>query len=91
MTTLPTPCDSPPPCRPIFQIAHWNVNRFAEIPGKPHWWDGVLRTKAIDTAIGELLDTEATPPAEFVLTVLWPGESGSLNGWKIVETDVAGR
>lgn len=90
MTTLLTPRDIPS-CCPNFQIAHANVNRFAEMPGKPHWWDGVLRTKAIEAAIDELLDAEATTPIEFELTVLWPRESGTLNGWKIIETDVAGR
>lgn len=65
--------------------------RFTEIPGKPHWWDGVLRTKAIENAIDDLLVTDAEPPEGFVLTVLWPWESGSLNGWEIAETDIPGR
>lgn len=32
-----------------------------------------------------------TENEDFTLTVLWPNESGSLNGWRIVEVDVPGR
>lgn len=67
--------------------------RFEEVPGKPHWWDGVLKMDSVQNAMDELLNAELDPyaPVHFSLTTLWPSESGSLRGWMIIETETPGR
>ncbi|KAF9519352.1 hypothetical protein BS47DRAFT_1358216 [Hydnum rufescens UP504] len=67
---------------------------FEEIPGKPHWWDGTLRTPSIQHAIHDLLHDPQAPrtgDSPFTLTVMWPHESGSLRGWQIRQVDIPGR
>lgn len=65
--------------------------RFEAIPGKPHWWDGALKTPAIQEAVQELLDAPDVPRQNFTLTVMWPSESGSMSGWRVEEIEVPGR
>lgn len=69
--------------------------RFHEVPGKPHWWNNALTMQAVEEAMKKLLEDDSdTQPArlnDFTLTVLWPRESGSLQGLKILETNIPGR
>lgn len=69
--------------------------RFHEVPGKPHWWDNTLTMQAVEDAMAELLEDDSDSRSErlsnFTLTVLWPRESGSLQGLRILETGVPGR
>ncbi|KAF8319982.1 hypothetical protein DL93DRAFT_2074299 [Clavulina sp. PMI_390] len=66
--------------------------KFQEVPGKPHWWDDTMKSPAMEDAINELVHTARSSSVKaFTLTVMWPRESGSLNGWQILETSVPGR
>lgn len=71
--------------------------RFTEIPNKPHWWGDTLQTPSYEVALDELLApippnaVDHSEDNESTLTTLWPSESGSLNGWRIEDTEIPGR
>ncbi|CAE6416164.1 unnamed protein product [Rhizoctonia solani] len=78
-------------------IKTWNPNadvNMTEVPGKPHFWDGVFKDEPVSTIVKELVASpypNSNKETPFTLTVAWPSESGSMRGWRISEATVPGR
>ncbi|KAK4694170.1 hypothetical protein P7C70_g8782, partial [Phenoliferia sp. Uapishka_3] len=68
---------------------------YSEVPGAGHWFDGVFDSPLVKTFFDSLFAKNATLPTkedfEFTLTVANPDDSGSMNGFKIVELEIPGR
>jgi hypothetical protein len=77
-------------------IDAWSANstaEYSEAPGELHWFDSVFRTPIVDSFVDNLLTIAPTPSTEldFTVTTANPDESGSKNGFKILEMEVPGR
>ncbi|KAG9018296.1 hypothetical protein FRB90_011626 [Tulasnella sp. 427] len=73
--------------------AHADIE-LMEVPGKDHWWDEVFtdpeRAKVLSELVNGPVDEESVT-RNFTLTVMWPRESGSMGGWRVLAVDVPGR
>ncbi|KAK3705806.1 hypothetical protein LTR37_013113 [Vermiconidia calcicola] len=74
------------------------ASTFFEMPGKPHYWDGIMTTKPLGEFFKEQLATERAsqmgPPVnlrEFSIVVASPGETGSKNGVQVLELITPGQ
>lgn len=77
-------------------IDAWSANStagYSEAVGELHWFDSVFRTPIVDSFVDGLLTIEPKPSTEvdFTVTTANPDESGSKNGFKILEMEVPGR
>ncbi|ORX36656.1 hypothetical protein BD324DRAFT_626687 [Kockovaella imperatae] len=81
-------------------IAAWSGDKDAvkvvDVPGKDHWWDGMLNEKPILNFIQKLRHTTPLSWAEmrkkgFTLTCANPAESGSMAGIRIADVLIPGR
>ncbi|KAK4631568.1 hypothetical protein CLAFUR4_03715 [Fulvia fulva] len=71
---------------------------YVEIPGQPHYWEGVLTTPPLKEFYEQQLalsngKTTGVPLnlRDFTLTVANPGDTGSKNGVKVLQLAVPGR
>ncbi|EME47892.1 hypothetical protein DOTSEDRAFT_69726 [Dothistroma septosporum NZE10] len=71
---------------------------YVEMPGQPHYWDGVLTTRALrdfyEQQIALVAEKRSGTPLDlrdFTLTVANPGDTGSKNGVEILQLAVPGR
>lgn len=68
--------------------------RLLEVLGRDHWWDEVFT----DPKRAEVLSRLVKEPVRndialqnFTMTVMWPHESGSMGGWRVLAVEVPGR
>ena len=71
---------------------------FFEVPGKPHYWDGVMTTQPLRDFYQHHLDNQdaataksVLPPNDFTLVVANAGEMGSKKGVQVVKLSVPGK
>ncbi|KAH7107482.1 hypothetical protein BKA62DRAFT_683529 [Auriculariales sp. MPI-PUGE-AT-0066] len=70
---------------------------FIEMPGRPHWFDGYFASvpetqQFLDVATRlSSMPQYPLPPCQWTHTVMWPGETGSLHGFRVLEVEVPGR
>lgn len=69
--------------------------RYAEEPGKPHWWFEVLKNARVQAFLDRVhcasYNTPMAQCREFTLTVAVPAESGSMRGWRVLALEIPGR
>ncbi|KAI7273497.1 alpha/beta-hydrolase [Hortaea werneckii] len=72
------------------------ATEYHEMPGKPHWWDGVMTTKPLLNFYHRVLDAPSKSYSldqnnEFVVASTGQGDMGSKNGVSILSTTTPGQ
>ncbi|RMY68398.1 hypothetical protein D0863_07157 [Hortaea werneckii] len=72
------------------------ATEYHEMPGKPHWWDGVMTTKSLQTFYHRILDallrsSWLAQNNDFVVVSTGQGDMGPKNGVSILSTTTPGQ
>ncbi|KAG8951110.1 hypothetical protein FRC04_006769 [Tulasnella sp. 424] len=78
-------------------VKSWNREadiELLEVPGRDHWWDEVFtdpkRAEVLSRLVKEPVNNDIALK-NFTMTVMWPHESGSMGGWRVLAVEVPGR
>lgn len=63
----------------------------SEVAKRGHWWDNIIKEEDVQAQIEETLGTRRPALRSFTLTSANPDETGSLQGFRIVELESPGR
>ena len=86
--------------RRLVRLVHeWNRNPksiiYDEVPGKGHWFDGILSDDMVQRFLDNILDKEINPnlelppfPDAFTLTTMNPFSTGTKGGIRILQLEV---
>ncbi|KAL8277729.1 hypothetical protein RQP46_009851 [Phenoliferia psychrophenolica] len=82
----------------VSAVERWSGNSslitFSEVPGEGHWWEKVFDAPEVSTFLDSLFLNKTRPAqgnVEFTITTANPEETGSKNGFRIVELETPGR